>query len=376
MIKIIHTGDLHLDAPFTLDDPSRARERRDELRESFRALTAYIRDEGIELCLMAGDLTERGYATKETADLLASEFAACPGCRFVIAPGNHDYYRPDGFYAGGGFPKNVYVFTETAPSSFDFPELGCTVYGFAFTAPYLDRNPMQGVRPDDPSRINVLCAHADTSSPISRYCPMTERDIVDCGFDYAALGHIHNSRGIKHEGNVYWAYCGALEGRDYSESGYKGAITGTLDKRDGLLSVSLRGMRFSRRRYADDRLNVTGAAEPAEAAEALSALIARNGYGSDTLLRVTFEGSVSPSFSVSKSDLSVAADGLYSFEPIDATVPLFDREKLERDSTIRGAFYRRLRPDLEHGTPEERARAAAALRYGLAALDGNEFVDF
>ncbi len=376
MIKLIHTGDLHLDAPFTLEDPARARERRDDLRDAFRALTAYIRSEGVQLCLMAGDLTERGYATRETAALLVNEFAACPDCRFVISPGNHDPYRPDGFYAGTVFPQNVYVFKDCAPSSFDFPELGCTVYGYAFTSPYLEKNPMLGFRPADPMRINLLCAHADTSSPISRYCPMTERDICDCGFDYAALGHIHNSRGIKNEGNVYWAYCGSLEGRDYGESGYKGAIVGTIDKKDGELTVSLQGKRFSRRRYADERLNVTGAADRAEVADALAGLIAKNGFGADTLLRVTLEGSVSPSLSVRKSDLAGVAAGLYSFELIDATVPLYDREKLERDSTVRGAFYRRLSPALERGTPEEREKAAAALRYGLAALDGNEFVDF
>ena len=376
MIKIIHTGDIHLDGPFTLEDPSRARERRDELREAFRALTAFIRAEGIELCLMAGDLTEKGYATRETAELMVREFSACPGCRFVISPGNHDYYREDGFYAETEFPENVYVFKETSPSSFDFPEIGCTVYGYAFTAPYLERNPMIGVRPVDTTRINLLCAHADTTSPISKYCPMTERDIIDCGFDYTALGHIHNSRGIKHEGGVYWAYCGALEGRDYGESGYKGAITGTLDKQNGELSVSLRGIRFSRRRYADESLNITGASDLAEIENALSSLIAKNGYTSDTLLRVTLEGSVSPSLNVRKTDLAGVTRGLYSFELVDSTVPLYDRERLERDMTIRGALYRRLKPALEHGTPDERQRAADALRYGLAALDGNEIVDF
>ena len=376
MIKIIHTGDVHLDAPFTLEDPSRARERRDELRDSFRALTSYIRTEGIDLCLIAGDLTEKGYATRETAALLVTEFGMCPGCRFVISPGNHDYYRPDGLYARTEFPPNVFIFKETAPSSFDFPEINTTVYGYAFTAPYLERDPVQGLRPDDPGRINILCAHCDTSSPISRYGPVSERELCESGFDYAALAHIHNGGEIKNEGGVRWAYCGSLEGRDYSEPGYKGAVVGTIDKTDGRAVVSLGFMRFSRRRYEDRRINATGFSDPAEAADAVSGLIEREGFGTDTLLRVRLEGSVPPSFTVSGRDLSGAVAGLYSFELVDRTVPLYDRETLEKDNTVRGAFYRRLRPLIEHGSPEEREKASAALRYGLAALDGSEFVDF
>ena len=376
MIKILHTGDVHLDSPFTLEDPSVSTARREELRESFRAMINHVRTNGIELCLIAGDLFEYEYATRETASFLATEFAKASDCRFVIAPGNHDYYSPGGLYAKTVFPDNVFIFREPTPSRFDFPELDCTVYGCAFTAPYMETNPMTGFRPTDPGRINILCMHADTSSPISKYCPFPEHDVFESGFDYAALGHIHNSRGIKHENDVYYAYCGSLEGRDYSECGYKGAIAGTIDKAGGRVSVSLRGIRFSRRRYADEPLNVTGAADAAEVSDALSKLIADNSFSDDSLLRVTLTGSVSLDLRVTRADLLPAASGLYSFELRDETVPLFDRDKLMRDNTIRGAFFRRLLPALEHGSREEREVASAALRYGLAALDGVDFVDF
>lgn len=376
MVKILHTADVHLDSPFTLEDVSRSQARRSELRAAFASMMSYIATAGVKLCLIAGDLFEYEYATKETVAFLINEFEKNFGCEFVIAPGNHDPYTESSVYAKTEFPRNVHIFKSEQMSKFEFPELDCDVYGYAFTSSFMERNPMIGVKPDDPERINILCAHADTASPISKYCPMTERDIFDSGFDYIALGHIHNSAGIMREGNTTYAYSGCLEGRDYGESGYKGAITGSISKDGDGAVVNLRGLRFSTRRYADERLNITGAAEIAEVAEALRDLAFRHSYGDDTLLRVTLEGNVAPSLSLSKEALRVYLPALYSFEMIDRTMPLFDSEKLENDPTIKGALYQQLRPRLSQGTTEEREIAAMALRYALGALEGTDIIDF
>ena len=228
MVKILHTGDVHLDSPFTLEDPSRSRARRSELRTAFSSMISYIKTSGIELCLIAGDLLDNDFVTKDTLAFLLREFASAPDCRFVISPGNHDPYTETSAYAKAEFPENVYIFKTPECRKIEFEDLGCDVYGYAFTSHFMERNPMIGVTPDRSDRINILCAHGDTSSPISKYCPITERDILDSGFDYIALAHIHNSAGVMREGDTTYAYCGCLEGRDYSESGHKGAITGTV----------------------------------------------------------------------------------------------------------------------------------------------------
>lgn len=376
MVKILHTGDVHLDSPFTLEDPSRSQARRSELRSAFSSMMTYVKTSGTALCLIAGDLLDNEFATKETVAFLLREFAAAPECTFVISPGNHDPYTENGVYAKTLFPKNVHIFKSGEVEKLELDELGCDVYGYAFTSHFMERNPMIGVRPDDPSRINILCAHGDTASPISKYCPITERDIFDSGFDYIALGHIHNSVGIQREGDTTYAYCGCLEGRDYSESGYKGAITGTVAKNGPSAVCNLHGLRFSTRRYADERINVTGAADLSQVATAIHERIKRHNYGDDTLMRVTLEGSVPPSLPLSKQALGAMLPSLYSFDMIDRTTPSYDAEALENDLTIKGSLYRRLRPRLTEGTAEEREVASAALRYALGALEGADFIDY
>ena len=376
MIKILHTADMHLDSPFTLMDASLSEARRADLRSAFTALMMYVKDNKIDILLIAGDMFEHEYATKETIALVIREFEKVPECRIVISPGNHDPYTPSSIYKKCQFPSNVHIFTEPTMSVFSFDDIGVDVYGYAFTSSSMERNPFIGKKPLHPERMNILCAHGDTSSPISKYCPITEADIADSGYDYIALGHIHTGKEPTKVGDTVYAYCGCLEGRDYSESGHKGALYGEFIKDENGFRQSIKPIRFSRRRYATHRLNITGAHTIEEVCDAVSQKIISKGYGDDTLLRVTLEGNVSPELTISRNAVESSIRTLYSFELIDHTLPLYDAEALKNDPTIKGAFFEALLPLLESGDPEQRESAALALRYGLAAIDNTDIIDF
>lgn len=376
MVKILHTADMHLDAPFTLEDASLSEVRRGDLRTAFTALTMYVEDNDIDLVLISGDMFDSEYVTKDTVSLVVKEFGRLSKCRFVIAPGNHDPYTSSGVYKKTQFPDNVFIFTEPTMSLFAFDDIGVDVYGYAFTKPYMERNPFIGKKPMHKDRINILCAHADTSSPISKYCPVTENDIAESGFDYLAFGHIHMGKEPTKAGDSIYAYPGCLEGRDYGEPGHKGALCGSMTKDEAGFRCDLKPVRFSRRRYALERVNVSGSSTNEEICEAISGCILKKGYGEDTLLRVTLEGNVTPDLKISKKQIEREIRRLYTFDLIDNTLPLYDSERLRFDPTIKGAFFEALLPMLENGTAEEREIAAMALRYGLSAIDGADIVDF
>ncbi len=376
MVKILHTADIHLDSPFTLMDASLSQARKADLRSAFSALMMYVKDNKIDLVLIAGDMFEHEYATKETIALVTKEFENAPECRFVISPGNHDPYTSSSVYKKCRFPENVYIFSEPSMSVFSFDDIGVDVYGYAFTSPTLERNPVVGKKPGRAERINILCAHADTASPISKYCPMTEADIADSGFDYVALGHIHTGKEPTKVADTVYAYSGCLEGRDYSEAGHKGALYGEFVKDENGFRYNIKPVRFSRRRYASHRINVTGSSELEEIINIISEKIISKGYGEDTLLRVILEGNVAPGLDISPERVEKGIRALYSFELIDHTLPLYDADSLKNDPTIKGAFFEALLPMLEGGDTEQREAAALALRYGLAAIDGNDVIDF
>ena len=378
MIKILHFADVHLDSPFSLCDVKRSEQRRNELRSAFTSVMTYVRTGGIKYVLIPGDLFDYGFVTRETVDLVLREFEANRETNFIVAPGNHDPYAPDSVWATVSFPDNVYIFDSPELSVIEFPEDGVDVYGYAFTSSSLDRCPIAGEHVAHPERINLLVGHADTSSAISKYCPITEHDIAAFGADYTALGHVHNTDGLHNlpSGAIY-AYSGCLEGRSFDECGHKGAILIDVSRDEhGAKKISPRPYRFSHRRYMIENVDISTAASADDVLELIKDRIHEKRYGEDTTLRVILTGSTAPNIVSDTAYISKQLNGLYGIEILDRSLPLYDDEFLRSDISIRGEFYRTMLPKLTTGTPRERELAAWVLRYGLSALAGENIIDF
>ncbi len=375
MVKIIHTADLHLDSPFSLFDIQKAQVRRNELRGAFSSLILYAKTEKADIMILSGDLFDSGFVTKETVSLMVSQFASLPECRFVITPGNHDPADKRSPYLKTEFPSNVYIFESETVSRFSFPELGVDVYGYAFTSSSMTENPLKTPFLLDRDRINILAAHADVGGT-SDSCPLTKEDLARHGFDYIALGHIHKGTDIQTIGDTYYAYSGCLEGRSFDECGIKGVIIGEFEKKHGRLQASFGKRRLCKRHYEKMSLDISGIETAEDLKKRISSSLAKENYGMDVLLRLRLTGRVSPELLPAIKGLHAENTGLFYLEVENATAPLLNTEALKNDISIRGALYRELLPMLESENEEEREIASEALRLGLAALDGEDIVDF
>ncbi len=373
MLKLLHCGDIHLDSPFSLLDREESLRRRDELRRTFLEMLALARAEDVSVVLIAGDLFDHGFATAETLNLLCDAFSAMEDCRFVITPGNHDAAMAGSAYHGRRFPENVTVFTEETMQYVDYEDLGLRVWGYGFTSDRLERSPLadylgEGGTMAVPGKASVLCAHADLGLPLSKYAPLSGSDLAASGLCYAALGHVHNPPEPQTFGNTLTAYSGCLVGRSYDERGFGGAVLVEIE--DGRVT-DWRRVRLAHRQYLIETVTVDGASSDGDVITALSARIAEMGLGEESALRAVLTGSVEPSYTPDTEAIAAACrDGLWQLELQDRTLPVWGSDYLERDPSIRGALYRTLRPAMQTGTAEERERAVAALRIGLAALEG------
>ena len=374
MIKILHCADLHLDSPMSALDVSKSEVRRNELRAAFTSLTLSAKMNKVDFLLISGDLFDCKFVSRDTISLLLREFASIPDCRIIISPGNHDPYTGASYYRRTEFPDNVYIFDSPELKYFDFPDKNTTVYGYAFTSETMESCPIDDFTVEDPSRINILAAHGDLDAPDSKYCPISSKKLAACGFDYAALGHRHAYTEAFQVGSGYAAYSGCLEGRGFDECGTKGAILAVADK-DITLKFASKFVRFCKRTYVRDTLNIDGARSNADVADMIDAHIKEKHYGDDTALRLQLCGSVSGDFKLSASFLAERFPSLFIFEITDNTMPLLDCERLHSDPTLKGAFYRSLEPMLNSSDEAERESAALALRSGLAALAGNDLND-
>ena len=376
-LKLLHAADIHLDSPFSGLDSRSAEARRNELRSAFTSMMTYARKADTDLVLLSGDLFDGDLVTRETVALLARECENY-GRPVFIAPGNHDPASPNSVWRRVSFPENIHVFTSTALDAVDLcdadgRDTGVTVYGYAFTGPDLDTVPIEGTAVDDPARINLLVCHADMLGLKSSDCPLTAAHLDAFGADYAALGHIHNPPAPGP--GCRFAYPGCLEPRGFDERGPKGAILAEIEKTDGPSTVTLRRIRFSKRRYERADCDVTGAETNADVREAIRQTILsfarENGWGADTCAALRLTGTIAPGLVLDTETLAENPPCVGSLRLEDRTVPDADPAVLAADPGIRGAVWRELKPALESEDPREREVALRALRYALRAIAGD-----
>ena len=366
MIKIFHTGDFHLDSPFSGVGARESDARREHLREAFALMLDRAVADGCRMVLIAGDLFDCGYVTTET---VASAFRAIEKCSLpvVIAPGNHDPFEAGGVYDRHDQPENLFVFSSENISRLDFDDLGVSVHGYAFTSDRMDESPLSSPVELHDKNINILLAHGDLYSPISKYAPISTSAIEAIGYDYVALGHVHKSEPPIRLGRSTVAYCGFPEGRGFDELGFGGALEVSIDGN----SVNAERVTLSTKRYLIEELDITGASNDTELISAISSFISKKGFGEETSLRIILRGAVSPDLSTSPS-LSADELGVALIELEDDTSPVYDAGLLKYDVTLRGALYRQLLPELSSADTRQRKVAKEALKIGLAALDGKQ----
>ncbi len=372
MIKVVHTGDFHLDGSFFLEDPRLNELRKKERRALFANLMMYLRDRRVDILLLCGDLLDGLTAEKESAELILREFENTPETKIVIAPGRNDPCRPGSFYAERFFPSNVFVFKSDRLSSFEFDDLNVTVYGYAFTGRNMEKNPFAVMPPVNGDRINLLCGYGTLENEEGGFdekdcCPIRLSEIGNTGVDYVALGGRHDESPLSKEKGVYYSYAGAPEGCDFGQWGHRGIRILAIDKQEGSCALGGKTVRFSRRHYEKKTVDVSGYRTVNGLVNDLSDELKSSQYDADTILLLEFVGRTSLQFGVIGDELFEKLRArVYHLKVCDRTEPVFERNPDAKD--VKEGFATALL-DL----CDDEKRVAGALKIGLAALEGKPF---
>ena len=371
-LKFLHCSDIHFDAPFVGLTSEKTDERRRELRATFMRMMEFVRERAVDYVLISGDLFETKYATNTTAEILIREFRNCPDTKFIIAPGRCDCYLDNPVYMSGRLPENCYVFSSENLSRFDFEEDRVTIYGWAFKTDSLTVSPLYDNHVDDGSKINIVCGYADLDGAIeSKNCPVSSSDMNRFGADYYAFGGRHAKTEFVKQGGSMYSYSGSLECTGFDDPYIGGVKLLNIDYNDGELSMDGKHVSFGHLQFVTETIDITGVSANNEITNRISQLISSKKYGIDTALRVELVGYIDPRFIV-PVHLECDAFGLYYFEMVDKTVPLYGTEHFKRDMSVAGEVYRRLLPMLEGENEEDRLIASRAFRVALAALENRE----
>lgn len=219
-MKFVHIADVHLDTPFkTISDRADIGvERRLEQRNALKKVIDYIKANNIEYLFISGDLYDQEYIRESSISFLNDLFKQIPNTKIYIAPGNHDPYIKNSFYATYSWNNNVKIFTNVVEK---VENDNVNIYGFGFNNFEMNNNQIKDIILDEPQKINILITHGDLGE--SKYNPMKLNEIKSKGFDYVALGHIHKKDDIA---NI--VYPGSLVSLGFDELGEHGMIAGEI----------------------------------------------------------------------------------------------------------------------------------------------------
>ena len=326
-MRIIHTSDMHIGAPFGARlSADKIRLRKSELIDNFRRMAKEGRDIGAEAMIIAGDLFDSERVPLSTCRQIIAVIESFGEISFIYLPGNHE--KSAFVECGLAMPKNLMIFTNS-DTCFVFGDI--SVYGLTDA----ERSAIIGLAPD-PKRRNILVMHgALTDGKSSGGDVIGIDDLKERGFDYIALGHYHSYEAKEIDKRCKAVYCGTPEGRGFDECGEKGYVVLDIDES----SVSHSFKKFSRRTVRRIEVNAEGVLDrhtlEEKAAEALSSV------PRDDTVRLAFVGKRSPELVIDTSKLCARwQSSFFYFEAVDETSIKVDPNEYAFDKSLKGEFIR------------------------------------
>jgi DNA repair exonuclease SbcCD nuclease subunit len=352
-MKILHSADLHLDAPFTGRTDEQAHALKRSLLKVPGLLAELCRREACDLVLLSGDLFDGPWSRDSFLALrTALEEMAVP---VFISPGNHDFLTSNSPYLAEQWPENVHIFTRSEMESVAIPKLDCRIYGAGYRS--MDCEPLlTDFRADGTERWHIGVLHGDPTQVSSPYCPITANQVRETGLDYLALGHIHKTGSFR-AGDTLCAWPGCPMGRGFDELDAKGALIVTLTD-----TVTADFVPLDTTRFFD--YEIQPGADPNGT---LASLLP--GLGDEHFYRITFIGE-SPELNL--SELRSSFPQFPNLELRDRTVPELDIWGSASDDTLEGVYFRLLKDAMADADNVTQETLTLAARISRQILDGQE----
>lgn len=249
-VKIVQSGDFHLDSPLILHNNKFRDKRKTELLEAVSNIVRLGNKKESDLLLLTGDIFDSKRVSRNTILSLIAILKNFKGEVF-ISPGNHDPYTMGSIYDSYDFPENTHIFKGYGCVHLE--SLGAYIHGIGFRDYYEDKDLLRLIEIKDEKAINILVTHGEITSGENSYHPIKISSISESKLDYIAIGHRHDFSGIKREGNTSYAYAGIPEPRGYDELGDKGVILGDIYKG----TTDLRFIKTNKRSYIETNIDIS-----------------------------------------------------------------------------------------------------------------------
>jgi DNA repair protein SbcD/Mre11 len=237
VFTFVHAADLHLDSPLKgLEQYEGAPvdEIREATRRSLRNVVQLAIERHVDFVLLAGDLYDGDWKDYHTGLFFVAQMAQLreAGIPVVAISGNHD--AANKMTKSLRLPDNVELLSATRPKTATSPrleQLGVAVHGRSFAKAAEFDNLALAYPEKRAGMFNIGLLHTSLSGIEGHepYAPCTIDDLRNKGYDYWALGHVHQKLIVCREPCV--VFPGNTQGRHIRETGVKGCYLVHVDDR-------------------------------------------------------------------------------------------------------------------------------------------------
>jgi DNA repair protein SbcD/Mre11 len=228
---VVHASDLHLGRPLWAL-PVHAALDVDAFRHcAFRALGRLV-----DLCLvgradfllLAGDLIEGAVRNYKVGLRLVHELSRLEdaGTQVAWVRGNHD--AENRVIANLLLPSHVTELGLSGVETKHFADRGVMLVGRSYAQRACCEDLLASYPPRDDALCTIGLLHTSGDGAITgdSYAPCRRSDLTRKGYDYLALGHLHEPTRLSDR----VAYSGCLQGRSFFESGARGCQLVRIDR--------------------------------------------------------------------------------------------------------------------------------------------------
>ena len=231
-IRFIHCADLHLGSRFvgiSTDDKELGKRMRSSTFAALDEIINTAMHEAVDFIIFSGDIFDDSNETPYTRQRFADAVARA-GIPCYIIYGNHDYKRR--WEDSIPLPPNAYVF-GSEPERMSYPpkllDAQIEIIGVSYHKRQVFDD-LTAKMKGSSDKFSIGIVHCDVDGDErSPYSPCRSAEMGGKGIDYWACGHRHTAQIISRD--PYIVYPGNTQGRNFRETGEKGAFMVTVADR-------------------------------------------------------------------------------------------------------------------------------------------------
>jgi DNA repair exonuclease SbcCD nuclease subunit len=371
MVRILHTGDIHLGKPFRrLGAQAEAATKRVE--EAFSRVCTLAIEQKVDVLVIAGDLFDSNKVSARLVAFAKAELSrvGSAGIHVGAIAGTHDKLEDE---KGAVLLKEkfselpLFHFLQGASYQCDIPDLSLTLCGHSNVYNKSTESPLRDILPQNPQKYSVGIVHASVAIE-GKFAPddypVTVEEVERSPFSYIAFGHWHRMQEVVKR--KAW-YAGSPEVLSLQEEGAGNVLLVEIDdngvhiepQKVGVISFDTCDIELSR--IVD--------------IPAIEQSVLRG--ASETCIRtVTLRGVVSPDTFYDLTELRDSlAPHFFALKILDKTTVSLDDETLQKfpEELVIGRFVRMLKAEIDAEADEaKKKRLEKALQIGIALLLGRE----